>query len=70
MTHTTNFLSIGYGIINNYLYGGLFAVVLFVPAGEGLEALAEGGVGAEVEVALEGGGVGVGGGDVAGLHWD
>ena len=30
--------------------------------------MAEGGVGAEVEVALEGSGVGVGGGDVAGLH--
>ena len=34
------------------------------------EAFAKGDLGGEAEVALEGGGVSVGGGDVAGLHGD
>ena len=43
-------------------------VVLFVPFGEVAEALPEGDLGSETVVAFEGGGVGVGRGDVAGLH--
>ena len=46
----------------------LFLVEGFVPAGEGAEAGAEWGGGFEAKVALQGGGVGVGDGDVAGLH--
>ena len=42
----------------------------FVPFGEVAEAGAQGGAGLEGEVAFKGGGVGIGGGDVAGLHGD
>lgn len=47
---------------------GISAVEGLVPGGEAAEAFAEGGGGLEAEVALEGGGVGVGDGYVAGLH--
>ena len=43
-------------------------VILLIPLAEFAEALAEGGGGAEAEVLFEGCGVGVGDGDVAGLH--
>lgn len=43
-------------------------VEFLVPASEVAEAGAEGGRGAEAEVTFQGGGVGVGHGDVAGLH--
>ena len=41
-----------------------------VPFGEVAEAFAEGDLRGEAVVALKGGGVGIGGGDVAGLHGD
>ena len=41
-----------------------------IPPGEGAQACAEGCGGAEAEVGLEWGGVGVGYGDIAGLHRD
>ena len=43
-------------------------VILLIPLAEFAEALAKGGGGAEAEVLFEGCGVGVGDGDVAGLH--
>ena len=45
-------------------------IILFIPFRKLPEAFAEGDAGGEAEVAFEGGGVGVGGGDVAGLHRD
>ena len=48
----------------------LFLIELGVPLGEVAEAFAEGDLRGEAVVALKGGGVGIGGGDVAGLHGD
>ena len=45
-------------------------IIPCIPLGEGAEALAEGGGGAEAEVLFQGGCVGEGRGDVAGLHGD
>ena len=55
-----------YGICSFFLMS--CAIIPGIPFGEGLEALAEGGGGAEAEVLFEGCGVCVGDGDVAGLH--
>ena len=51
---------------------GLFrgTVIAGVPLGKGTEAGAEGGGGLVAEVGLEGGGVGIGHGNVSGLHGD
>ena len=46
------------------------AIEFLVPFGEVAEALAEGDLGREAEVALEGCGIGIRGGDIAGLHGD
>ncbi len=46
----------------------LLSVVLLVPLSKVAEAFAEGDLGGETEVALQGGGIGIGGGDIAGLH--
>ena len=43
-------------------------VVGFIPFGEFAEAFAEGDFRGETEIALEGGGVGIGSGDITGLH--
>ena len=48
----------------------LLLVELGVPFGEVAETFAEGDLRGEAVVALKGGGVGIGGGDVAGLHGD
>ena len=45
-------------------------IVSSIPLGELAEAFAEGNLGGEAEVALKGGGIGVGGGDIARLHGD
>ena len=46
----------------------LYFIELLVPACEAAQAFAQGRGGAESEVALQGRGVGVGDGDIAGLH--
>ena len=57
----------GTGVLTHFV---LFLVELGVPLGEVAEAFAEGDLRAEAVVALKGGGVGIGGGDVTGLHGD
>lgn len=50
--------------------GSMLCVCCFVPLGEISESGAEGCGGLEAEVVLQGGGVGVGDRDIAGLHRD
>lgn len=45
-------------------------IKLCIPLCKGTETLTEGGAGLEAEVALEGGGVGIGDGNITGLHGD
>ena len=57
----------GTGVLTHFV---LFLVELGVPFGEVAEAFAEGDFRGEAVVALKGGGVGIGSGDVTGLHGD
>lgn len=59
------------GLIRRDLqFRGSSAIIALIPFGEFAEAFAEGDFGGEAVITLQGGGVGIGDGDIAGLHGD